>query len=185
MSDGETVWTRAGIPRDPYFWTADCVMTQCILSDGPKSAYLDQEQTWWTRWSHRPAAQQWPSPHNVQSSGLGECHVMGAAQTSCTCLGLLVCDFIAIGLLRQAVEGRMFIHTMMGRRLWRGDLGTSPTNFVQMGYTNLCVQGIPVGMSVVIFRHIHKITTSGFWHRHVCPSVCPRRANWLPLNGLL
>jgi len=55
-----------------------------------------------------------------------------------------MCGFVAFGLLRQAVNGHMFIHTMMGRRLQHGGLGSSPTNFVQMGYTDLRVRGIPV-----------------------------------------
>ena len=127
---------------------------------------------------------EWPSPHGLQSSGVGECHVMGAAQISCICLGLLMCSFIAFGLLRQSVKDRMFIHTMLGRKLWHGGLGSSPMNFVQMGYTNLCIHGIPVWMPMVIFRHIHKITT-GYEPRNVCLSaclpVCPciTNCNWM------
>jgi len=82
------------------------------LSDASKSAYLDQEQTWWTYRRHRPAARQWPSPHGLLSFGLGEWNEMGAAPTSCICLGLLVCDFIPFGLMRQDVKCCMLINPL-------------------------------------------------------------------------
>jgi hypothetical protein len=47
------------------------------------------------------------------------------------------------------------------QEVWYGSLGISHMNSVQMGYTDSCVCGYPVGIPMVIVRHIHRITTSG------------------------